>query len=116
MNIDITAKKFDLTDSLRTFVEKKLNQLLKFDGKITEVRAILEVDDGHHRHGRINGCEIILHTGITREELVTRDWQEDMHTAINNSVNAMEVELKKHKGKHSSIDQEGLRRLKEEGE
>jgi len=115
MNIDITAKKFQLTDHLRDYVNEKVENLQRFRENITEVRVILEVDDGHHRHGRINGCEIIVHVGGIKEGLAASDRQEDIHTAINNAVNAMEREIKKHRDKHFRIKQDELRKLKEGG-
>ncbi|MCL5093842.1 MAG: ribosome-associated translation inhibitor RaiA [Patescibacteria group bacterium] len=114
MNIDITARKFKLTPSIETYANEKVSKLSKFQSNITEIRVILEVDDGHHRHGRNNGCEIIIHTPREHKEFFARTWTDDMHKSINQAVSEMEKELMTHKGKHLVIDHEEIRAEKME--
>lgn len=115
MNINITAKKFDLTPTIREHIEERMENLSRFfDDKITESRAVLEVDDGHHRHGRINGCEVVVRIPGQKDVFV-REWTEDMHKAINQVMDEVERELKERKDKITQLNNKELRRLKEGG-
>lgn len=115
MNIDITAKKFELTPTIKEHVEEKVQNFSRFfDDKITEARVTLEVDDGHHRHGKINRCEIIARVPGQKDVFV-EVWTEDMHGSINQAAEIAEKELKKIKEKIGELDEEEIRRLKETG-
>lgn len=114
MNIDITAKKFDLTPSIKEYVLERVEGLSRFFDKITEVRVILEVDDGHHRHGKINRCEILVRVPGQKDVFV-EEWTEEMHKSINEATGEAERELKKVKDKLYRRDDKKLRKLKEEG-
>ena len=115
MNIDITAKKFELTPTIREHVEEKVQNFPRFfDDKITEVKVTLEVDDGHHSHGKINRCEIIARVPDQKDVFV-EVWTEDMHRSINQAADIAEKELKKIKDKLGELDEESLRKLKEAG-
>ena len=114
MNIDITAKKFDLTPSIKEYVETRVGGMSRFYDKVTEARVILEVDDGHHQHGDINKCEILLRVP-GHNDIVAKEWTDDMHKSINKTAGEAERELKKAKDKTLRRDDRELRRLKEEG-
>jgi len=111
MNIDITARKFELTPAIRAHVEEKVSHLDKFFEKIGQVRVVLEVDDGHHRHGNVYGCEITLNLP-EKAFLIGRAWTDDMHKSVNQSVLKVEDEIRTYKGKHLKIDQEIIRETK----
>lgn len=112
MNIDITGLKFNLTPTIKEYVEKKLLHLQKFyNNKITEARVVLEVKDGHHRHGEINFCEIILRIPGQKDVFI-REREDDMYKSINRAVDRAEKELKKIKGR-TKISSQKLRKLKE---
>ena len=114
MNINITTRKFELTDAIKDFVNEKVEALSKYSDNITQVRVLLEVDDGHHQHGKVNRSEIVLHSGDISNELVSETWDEDMYASINNTLRVVERELRKSKEKKDSIDRDEIRRMKEE--
>jgi len=115
LNIDITGLKFDLTPTIKEHVEEKILHLERFyDDKITEARVALEVDDGHHRHGKVNGCQIILRIP-GQKDVFARVWTDDMHKSINRAAGEAERELKKIKQKQAEVNKEEIRRIKEEG-
>lgn len=114
MNINITAKKFELTPSIKEYVEERIEGMSKFFDKITEARVILEVDDGHHKHGDVNKCEIILRVP-GQKDVFAEEWTDEMHKSINQATSEAERELKKVKDKLFGRDDKELRKLKEEG-
>lgn len=115
MNINISAKKFELTPTIKEHVEERVHNFSRFfDDKITEVRVTLEVDDGHHSHGKVNRCEIIARVPGQKDVFV-EEWGEDMYKSINQAADIAEKELKKIKEKISEIDDKELRNLKEKG-
>lgn len=115
MNINITAKKFELTPTIKEHVEERVHNFSRFfDDKITEARVTLEVDDGHHSHGKVNRCEIIARVPGQKDVFV-EVWTEDMHRSINQAADIAEKELKKIKDKLGELDEESLRKLKEKG-
>jgi len=80
MSINITARKFELTPAVKDYVTEKINHLMKFDDRIDNVHVVLTVDDGHHRHGKVCGCEIILN--LPGKNLKVEEWGEIMNEAI----------------------------------
>ena len=65
MNIEYTARHYDLTDDIRSFTEKKLGKVVKFVEEPVEVRVILEQEKHRqtaeiqvrHRHGLVQATE-----------------------------------------------------------
>lgn len=115
MNIDITGLKFNLTPTVKEHVKEKLLHLERFyDDKITEARVVLEIDDGHHRHGKVNGCQIIMRIPGQKDVFV-KEWSDDMHKSINQAANESERELKKLKDKLTEIKEAEIREMKEKG-
>lgn len=113
MNIDITGVKFELTDSLKEHVSEKMSHMTRFfDDKITQAKVVLEVDDGHHKHGKIYGSEIIIRVP-GQKDVFTKAWTEDMHRSINEACEEAEIELKKIKDRGNLVDDEKIRKIKE---
>ncbi len=56
MNIEISARHFDLTDALKNHVEDKLSVLAKFYDGIDDVHVILELSSGmNNAHVQLRG-------------------------------------------------------------
>lgn len=95
MNIVITARKFELTQDVEEYVNEKVGRLERvLPDSPTLAKVILTVDDGHHRHGDVNGCEILIH--IKGKDLRVEEWTGDMFSAIDLAADKM-----KHHGEHS---------------
>lgn len=80
MEINITARKFKLDEALKEYVTAKIIHLAKFDERMEDAHVVLTIDDGHHRHGKNNGCEMIF--DLPGKNIKVEEWGEEMHEAI----------------------------------
>lgn len=83
MNIHISGIHMDLTDAIKSHVEKKLGALEKFFGGVEGVDASVEVGKTteHHQKGKIFFCEV--HLVIPGQEPIrAREVEEDLYVAI----------------------------------
>ena len=92
MNIEISARHFDLTDALKDHVEDKLSVLAKFYDGIDDVHVILELSAGINRsHVQLRG---------DRLRLDSRAKGHDMYFAFDDCANSLERQLRKFKETH----------------
>ena len=114
MRTNIKATNFELNDSIRDYLDKRLSALNKFIDDVDD-SAMCYVEVGktteHHRSGDIFRAEINLHIGGS----VYRGEHEctDLYSAIDKVKDEVVIELKKSKIKRSSFMRRGGRRLKE---
>ncbi|MBD3311160.1 MAG: ribosome-associated translation inhibitor RaiA [Candidatus Magasanikbacteria bacterium] len=107
MIINTKATNMDMTDSIRNYVEEKVNSLLKYFDNIQQADVDVGLHSQHHQKGKIYYAEINLHVPgkILR---VTKD-AEDLYKAIDKVKDHLKVELEKVKGKMRGIDKQALR-------
>ena len=92
MNIEISARHFELTDSLKEHVDEKLSILDKFYDGIDDVHVILELSSGLSRsHVQLRG---------DRLRLDSRAKGHDMYFSFDDCVSSLERQLKKFKETH----------------
>ena len=92
MNIEISARHFDLTDALKVHVDEKLSILDKFYDGIDDVHVILELSSGFSRsHVQLRG---------DRLRLDSRSKGHDMYFAFDDCAASLERQLKKFKETH----------------
>jgi len=92
MNIEISARHFDMTDSLKEHVGEKLSVLDKFYDGIDDVHVILELDSGLSRaHVQLRG---------DRLRLDSRAKNHDMYFSFDECLSSLERQLKKFKETH----------------
>ncbi len=101
MNIDIHAKNIELNAPLRAFIEEKVADLEHLIGEMGEASARVEVSipSNHHQSGAIYYAEINI--SIPGQLLRTESNNYDLHAAIVDAKDAMKVQIKKVKEKHS---------------
>lgn len=92
MKVEFAGKNLSVTDALREKVEKKLQKLEKFTGKMVSARITLEKE----KHKNI--AELVIHCSHDRIYKAKGE-SEDMYLAINDAANAIEQQAKKTKGK-----------------
>ncbi|MCK5785427.1 MAG: ribosome-associated translation inhibitor RaiA [Candidatus Sabulitectum sp.] len=89
MNVEISARHFELTDSLREHVDEKLSILDKFYDGIDDVHVILELSSGLSRsHVQLRG---------DRLRLDSRAKGHDMYFSFDDCVSSLERQLIKFK-------------------
>lgn len=92
MNIEISARHFDLTDALKNHVEDKLSMLDRFYDGIDDVHVILELSSGmNSSHVQLRG---------DRVRLDARAKGHDMYFAFDDCASNLERQLRKFKETH----------------
>ena len=124
MRINIKATNFDLTPSLKKYIEDKIGDLEKFIQKVGKegrsfkkgkppCEAWVEVGRTtfHHRKGEVFRAEVQLK--VPGKSLRAEAEQEDLHAAINEVRDDLQRELRKYTNKAAARYKRGARRIKE---
>jgi len=101
MKINIKTIQVDLTPSLKTFIEEKLQPLEKFLMRFeveSEVLAQLDLarTTQHHKHGEVFKASMNLRLG--KKALHAEEEAEDARVAIERVRNTMRSEIEKFRG------------------
>lgn len=91
MQINITGQQMDVTPALRDYVESKFQRLERHFDQITNVHVILSVEKERHK------AEATI--SVTKGELFADTEQESMYAAIDELMDKLDRQLKKHKEK-----------------
>lgn len=89
MKISITARKMDLSDSLREYVEEKLGKLDRYMDGIMEVRVLLSTE----KHWQI--AEASLHA--PHADFTAKESGNDLHSAVDGVTDKLERQMRKYK-------------------
>lgn len=91
MQINITGQQMDVTPALRDYVETKFQRLERHFDQMTNVHVILSIEKERHKaEGTIS---------VARGELFADTEQESMYAAIDDLMDKLDRQLKKHKEK-----------------
>ncbi len=96
MEIIITGKDFQLTPSLKKYVEEHAQKLLHFESLLEKVKFELDVDKHHHKG---ENFRVEAWAYVKGDVLAAGDRAEDMRTAITKVVHTLSRELEKRKEK-----------------
>jgi len=91
MRVNVSARHFKASDKLQTFAENEVQRLLKLFDNITESEIVLDWQKG------TKSSEIILNVNGTR--LTASDVSTDFYKSIPKTVDKLESQLRKYKGK-----------------
>ena len=94
MQVSITGRHLEVTDSLKVHVEDKISKLKRHFDHVTDVHVILEVEKMQQK------AEATVQ--ISGAKLFAEDRQEDMYVAIDNMVDKLDRQIIKHKEKMSA--------------
>lgn len=97
MNINITARKFKASDSLRDHITGELNSLHKFNGDILKADVILSY---RNPNNSVKKAEIVV--SVPGQTLDAADESEDFIKSIRSAVDKIERQLKKIKTKKTA--------------
>lgn len=106
MNIEITARHFDLTPELREHIEKEVNGLTRYFENIISSEVILDVEKYRQ------SAEIRVK--VYRETIAGKSDTDDMYQSIEQAVGKVKKQLKKYKGKLKDRRPEQITETKEE--
>jgi len=91
MQIDLSGHHVDITDSLRDYVESKLEKIERHFDNVVDVHVILGVEKLRQK-----AEATVLLSG---SKIYADDTQEDMYAAIDGLVDKLDRQVKKHKEK-----------------
>ncbi len=91
MNIEITARHFDLTPELREYIEKEINGLTRYFENIIASEVILDVEKYRQT--------VEIKAKVYREVITGKADTDDMYQSIEQAVGKVKKQLKKYKGK-----------------
>jgi putative sigma-54 modulation protein len=94
MQVSITGRHLEVTDSLKAHVEEKFAKLKRHFDHVTDVHVILSVEKV------LQKAEATVQ--ISGATLFAEDQQEDMYAAINNMVDKLDHQIIKHKEKNTA--------------
>jgi putative sigma-54 modulation protein len=91
MQLNITGHHVDITDSLRNYIEEKMQRLERHFDHVTNVHVILSVEKVRQK------AEATLH--INGANLFAEATDEDMYAAIDAMIDKLDRQILKHKEK-----------------
>lgn len=91
MRVEITSRGHSLTDFLKEYVEKRMSRLEKYLQGDGEAHVVLE------RESNLQIVEITLHA--MHKTMHAREEHEEVRDCIDNAVNKIEAQIRKHKEK-----------------
>jgi len=94
MHIQITAKNIDLTDAIRSYVNKKIGKVKKYFDQVIEVHVVLEVQKNLHTAEVLVNAKGVFLKGLEKSE--------DLYASIDLAVDKIERQLIKYKEKIQS--------------
>lgn len=104
MKIIIKTKNLELTESLSSYIEKKLFGLKKFLNvfkkdeerkTLSEVFVDIEKETKHHRKGNIFLAEALIN--LPGKKIIAKAKQDDLYKSINEVKSELAKEIKKYK-------------------
>lgn len=100
MRLNITARHFKLSESLRSYTEKEIQRLNKYYDGIIDVEVVLDWE----KNNRIVEINISVHGTL----LTAQERSDDMKKAINVAVDKCERQLLKYKERLRGFEHEKL--------
>lgn len=91
MQVNISGQHLEVTDTLRNYINEKLERLARHFDKITNVQVIMQVEKLQQK------IEATLH--VAGGEVVANAEHEDMYAAIDLLADKLDRQLIKHKEK-----------------
>ncbi len=91
MQISVTGHHIDITDSLRNYVNEKLEKLERHFDKVSNTHVILSIENVKHK------AEATVH--LSGNDIFADCIEDDMYAAIDGLVDKLDRQVKKHKEK-----------------
>src|SRR5690606_4487483 len=97
MQVNITGHHVEITETLRDYVNQKLEKVHKRFARITNVHVILTVDSK-----TVQKAEAKIH--VPKAEIVAEHISDDMYAAIDQMIDKLDRQVIKYKEKMNSHD------------
>ncbi len=112
MRTNIKATGMELTEAIKSYVEKRLHKVEKLLALAEDdvVRVEIGKMTAHHEKGDVFRAEITIQTGGHMYRAVSE--KDDLYAAIDDARDELIREIKSKKGKGEALFRKGARRLK----
>ena len=100
MQVSLSGHHVEITDSMRNYVNEKIDKLDRHFDQALDIHIVLTVEKLRHK------AEATLH--VSGSNLHADDVQEDMYAAIDGLVDKLDRQGKKHKEKMKSHRGKGI--------
>ena len=94
MNIKVTGRNIEITDSIREYVEKRVERLEKFEGKNTEINVVCSVE----REDQLVEMQVKYDGEFIRIE----ERNSDLYASIDLALDKVERQMRKEKEKRTA--------------
>ncbi len=104
MQLNVTGHHVDVTTSMKGYVEKKLDRIVRHSDHIIDVHCILTVEKQRHKAE----AKVLLNGAMVYADAV----EMDMYAAIDALADKLDRRVKKHKEKlndHHALDAQKIR-------
>ena len=91
MQINLTGHHIEITDSLRNYVNEKMEKLARHFDKVSNTHVILSLENVRHK------AEATVH--MSGNDIFADAIEDDMYAAIDSLVDKLDRQVKKHKEK-----------------
>ena len=92
MHMKITGRHMEVTEAMRSYMEKKITKLKRYYNRISEMEVIVEEEGLHHK------IEIIVKAD-NHQRFVVQHAAEDGYACFDAAIDKIERQLTKHKEK-----------------
>ena len=91
MQLNLTGHHIEITDSLRTYVQEKMERVERHFDKVTNSHVILTVENVRHK------AEATVH--MSGNDVFAENTEDNMYAAIDGLIDKLDRQVKKHKEK-----------------
>ncbi|MCF6276386.1 MAG: ribosome-associated translation inhibitor RaiA [Candidatus Magasanikbacteria bacterium] len=111
MNINITARGIDLTETIKQYTTEKMEMLQKYFENIQQIDVEIGKKSNHHNKGKIFYSKINVF--VPNSTIRMEKDAESLYKSIDKAKDHLKVELEKMKEKRRHIDRLEIRESKE---
>lgn len=91
MQLNLTGHHIEITDSLRNYVQEKMERVERHFDKVTNSHVILTVENVRHK------AEATVH--MSGNDVFAENTEDNMYAAIDGLIDKLDRQVKKHKEK-----------------
>ncbi|MDR1967602.1 MAG: ribosome-associated translation inhibitor RaiA [Burkholderiaceae bacterium] len=108
MNLTISGHHLEVTPALRSYVESKLERIVRHFDQVVDVKVLLSVDNQKEKDKRQRAeCRI----GVKGNDLFAESSHEDLYAAVDELVGKLDRQVARYKEKMQSHDHAATKHL-----
>jgi len=112
MQIIIKTKNLELTDSLRLYIDKRIEGLKKYVRELPEIFLEIEKETLHHKKGQIFKTEATVH--FPKKSLVAEAKGDDLGKTVTQVRDELKRQIREHKLKSIELPRREAKKSRKE--